>query len=421
MNTKTIGIRLRPTGQTQPMEVVLDSDTTSSSKSTSLSVECAGQQQPTQTSCPDTNWTRDSLHESRHWYVTTAGPACTRNLRLQELVKSFPERLRYAIVSQSCQNAQGKCSYMKGEVHHHWYIYLNHQITKVRMQRVFWMANTWLEPLKTYKPEHTLPQAQSYYLRYIRSKGEDSLSWGDLPADQTQTQTRDQTKTAKVLQIIQAGMRLSQIIRTPGLEAMQIPGSKLMRYRPHRKVTTKVLYIYGPPGVGKTYFIMQWLRSLHYYNPELATYCKVMGLSKWYDGYDNEPIVLIDDPVIMSSSPTFMEQVQTLRNMISTGPAYCEIKGSTWVFDSHVIVIVCNKSPAQLSHDCGSDNQEAMFRRFTDTRQPVFLAERNDMWRLDEALHELMQDEFPDKYIVYFNCSKSVNTAEGLVYECINM
>ena len=407
------------TGQIQPMEVALVSSTQSSPKSTSLSVECAGQREPTQTSCQDTNSTKHLLHESRHWCVTTVGPACTRNLRLQELVKSFRDRLTYTIASQSCSHSQGKCSYMNGQVHHHWYILLNHQITKTRMQRVFWMANSWTEPLKTLNPNHTLQEAQSYYLRYIYSKGSDSLSWGSLPQPSIRLEAKEQSKTSKVLYMIKSGMRLSQIIQTPGLEAMQVPGSKLMRYRPHRKETTKVLYIYGPPGVGKTYFIMQWLRSLHYYNPELATYCKVMGLSKWYDGYDNEPIVLIDDPVIMSSSPTFMEQVQTLRNMISTGPAYCEIKGSTWVFDSHVIVIVCNKSPAQLSHDCGSDNQDAMFRRFTDTRQPVFLKERGDMWRLDQALHQLMEAEFNEKYTTYFDCSQSLNSHVGLIFQKI--
>ena len=93
------------------------------------------------------------------------------------------------------------------------------------------------------------------------------------------------------------------------------------------------MYIYGPPGIGKSTYIFKWF-DLKKFNPELDYYCKVSGLSKWYDGYDNEPIVIIDDPVLMSGSPGFQEQLQCLRNVVSTGPTYVKVKGSTWVFDS---------------------------------------------------------------------------------------
>ena len=95
-------------------------------------------------------------------------------------------------------------------------------------------------------------------------------------------------------------------------------------------------------------------------------YFKAGGLSKFWEGYDNEPIVVIDDPV----TPGFAqanEQIQYLKNVISTGNVYVEVKYGSMVFDAHILIFTSNLSPYILANDCGAKNMDAVFRRLTDT------------------------------------------------------
>ena len=80
------------------------------------------------------------------------------------------------------------------------------------------------------------------------------------------------------------------------------------------------------------------------------------GLDRWFDGYNNQPIVWIDDPCTINTS--FGQQtVQQLKCLISTGPMKCEIKGGNMTFDSLIIIITSNKNPRQCAREMGEDNE----------------------------------------------------------------
>ena len=92
------------------------------------------------------------------------------------------------------------------------------------------------------------------------------------------------------------------------------------------------------------------------------------GLSKFFDGYDNQPICWIDDPVSPSCFRTGDEEpVQRFKTVISTGEVLVEVKHGSMVFDSSLIIITTNIPPDDMARACGVDNEEAMYRRFCDT------------------------------------------------------
>ena len=143
---------------------------------------------------------------------------------------------------------------------------------------------------------------------------------------------------------------------------------KLARFRPQRTHRTDLVYYHGPPGTGKTTAISRVLNTIRKMYPEVDYYAKMGGISKFYDGYDNQPICWIDDPVSPSCFRTGDEEpVQRLKTVISYGETLIEVKHGSMVFDSSLIIISTNIDPEMMSKACGLDNEVAMYRRFTDT------------------------------------------------------
>ena len=149
--------------------------------------------------------------------------------------------------------------------------------------------------------------------------------------------------------------------------------ARLMLCRKPRDFITHVLHIWGPSGIGKTTAIYEMLSTLQDMN--IADfYFKGGGLKKYWDGYDNQPIVWIDDPVMLDSTKD-SESVQQLKNVFSTGNAVVEVKYGSLTFDSKLVIITSNPSPEYLAGSCGQDNYEPILRRLTDAC---------GSWRIDE-------------------------------------
>ena len=108
--------------------------------------------------------------------------------------------------------------------------------------------------------------------------------------------------------------------------------------------------IWGPTGVGKTTLVHQILESYKQLN--IHYFSKCGGLTKYWDGYDNQPICWIDDPVCMDPSKD-MESIQQLKNIFSTGNCQIEVKFGTMVFDSPIDIITSNTSPRQIALSTG--------------------------------------------------------------------
>ena len=84
-------------------------------------------------------------------------------------------------------------------------------------------------------------------------------------------------------------------------------------------------------------------------------------LTKYWDGYDNQPIVWIDDPgeFDMKFHP---EEVAAFKNVISNGPHTVEIKYGSMQFDSKLCIITTNLTPGRFLRSSGP-NFDALDRR----------------------------------------------------------
>ena len=175
---------------------------------------------------------------------------------------------------------------------------------------------------------------------------------------------------------------------------------KLARYRPPRTFRTNVLYVHGPSGMGKTtsiYSVLKYLRDQRI----ISFYCKVGGLSKFCDGYDNDDVMWIDDPISVSARGD-LESVQRFKNIMSTGDVLVEVKYGTMVFDSPLIIISSNMHPQDMAITMGAENIEPMYRRFTDTVGAVYIdnrskgRERLRLYLLKVIKHQFDLDYNPD-------------------------
>ena len=89
-------------------------------------------------------------------------------------------------------------------------------------------------------------------------------------------------------------------------------------------------------------------------------------MGKFCDGYDNDDVMWIDDP-ISNEDNRDKENVQRFKNILSTGDALVEVKYETMVFDSRMVIISSNLHPQDMAATMGIENIEPMYRRFTDT------------------------------------------------------
>lgn len=131
----------------------------------------------------------------------------------------------------------------------------------------------------------------------------------------------------------------------------------------HGKV--RGLWIYGPPDTGKSYFARNYLGI----DP---VYPKTQ--SKWWDGYQQEKVVVLDD---MDSNclAHFMKIWTDVYAFIA------EAKGTTVAPNHHVFVVTSNETIEEVFKDLKPDFIEAIRRRFTVVETHLFATRKE----LEEA------------------------------------
>ena len=103
------------------------------------------------------------------------------------------------------------------------------------------------------------------------------------------------TKTSDIIrnQIAQGVSRLTLLNRFPH---MGLVIKQCLELHPIKYEKSDCVYIYGPTGSGKTTTckrVLDWFKRAC----GVKYYAKMGGLSKFFDGYDWQEIILIDDPV----------------------------------------------------------------------------------------------------------------------------
>ena len=164
---------------------------------------------------------------------------------------------------------------------------------------------------------------------------------------------------------------------------------KLMKLRPMRKHHTYCLYLHGPTGVGKTTAVFQTLEAIQTLYPSLSYYSKMGGLSKYFDGYDNQFTTWMDDPC--SPDQRTNESAVTFKNVVgSSGPCQVEIKYGSMQFDSHLIIITTNMPPDIMAESFGPERALAMKRRFYDPPGQICVNYRDNARKLVDTITKVI-------------------------------
>lgn len=123
----------------------------------------------------------------------------------------------------------------------------------------------------------------------------------------------------------------------------------------------RLIFIYGPPGSGKTTIAQDFATTCFRAEEGLPYFMK--PVSKWWDGYRGEPVVIMDDP----SPAAFRKICGSVKVWADRTPFYAEIKGRSMKACPEWFVITSNYSIEELA---GSDLAlAAALRRRTGERQ----------------------------------------------------
>ena len=291
----------------------------------------------------------------------------------------------------------------------------------------------WIRPLEP-KGGKTISESKHNYLKYCVKEGQAIYSKGTLPRDlYSETinlecgetlQVRDndnwvfqwlerepsievnprapkkQTKTSDIIkdQIINGAKRLELTKKFPQM-ARTI--KDCLELHPVKYQSTDCMYLFGPTGAGKTTTtkrVLDYFRDVHGIN----YYSKMGGLSKFFDGYDWQPIILIDDPIAPDAKQNG-EQIQMFKTIINEHHRIIEIKGGSMPMDTGLIIITANITPLKMANACGEDCADAVYRRLT--KPPgSFNVRKQDREKLTRLLISVICQRFDfdlDQEIIY--------------------
>lgn len=243
----------------------------------------------------------------------------------------------------------------------------------------------WIRPLRTIGQEG-IRTARRNYLRYCTKNGppnypknidihneiggeptEDEIAIQEsLEEEPTWEPPRKKTKTSDIIRekIIEGEKPLELYKQFPGC----IPMIKnLLPLHVNRYEKTVCSYIYRGTGVGKTTNLK---RVLNFYEQhhDINHYYKISGLSKFFNGYNFEDIVVIDDPI--EPDITQREEVQMFKSIINEHKRHIEIKGSSMPWDTRLVIITANVSAHELANACGITCKEAVYRKLSHPFKP---------------------------------------------------
>lgn len=111
---------------------------------------------------------------------------------------------------------------------------------------------------------------------------------------------------------------------------------KLAKIKP-RDFKTEVTWIYGESGCGKSKKAFEMAK-------EFKSYYYKASSNKWWDGYEGQECVVIDDY-------KGAWEVEYMLNLLDRYPFRVEIKGGSLWFNSKHIIITSNKRPARYCTD----------------------------------------------------------------------
>lgn len=180
-------------------------------------------------------------------------------------------------------------------------------------------------------------------------KGGDYVTGGNIPGQ------GKRTDLAAVHHAIKEGKDLIDIIDSHPDEMIKYAKNimlinNILNYQKHRTTKPTVLWFYGPTGSGKSRSALelaQQLGSFYYKNPT----------NKWWDGYVQQRVVVIDD--YRRDFCTFTD----LLRILDYYPYYVEIKGGTLALNSELIIFTCPHTMTTIWDSRSEEDLKQLTRR----------------------------------------------------------
>jgi len=194
---------------------------------------------------------------------------------------------------------------------------------------------------KTFNAIHALPGFARCHFENMRGTIDDSITYCSKDGDYVQygvkpTQGK-RNDLEEVVEMVKAGKRLrevavaccSQFIKfNKGIERLIA-----LQVQP-RSAKTRVLWYWGPTGTGKSKLAFETAYAA-------SSYYVKDPLNRWWDGYEQQEVVVIDD-----YRRDFSTFAQLLR-LLDRYPMTVEMKGATTQFNSGLIIITTPKNPSE--------------------------------------------------------------------------
>lgn len=238
-----------------------------------------------------------------------------------ELIKKYHVKFYHIGAEEECEKT--------GKLHHHAYLYCRNQPTMTALRAITGDEDPYKEPVRN-------PKKYYNYCNKLATKtnGTDPVfSYGQLPQSGCRMnliKMRDHFQDQKT---ITEGLLDDDIAPTilRHTRAAQLCRTYLIKPRDRTKPPTELHIYYGPPGTGKSK--QAWDTA----EAEGTVYSKPPG--KWWDGYQQETSVIIDD---------FRGElsVRDLLLLADRNPLKVPVKGGFEQFNSRKIYLTSNGPPA---------------------------------------------------------------------------